>query len=106
MDFVQIQALFAPRCRVSRKKSNAERCETGKKTPFSLYVRTPWPLRVSPSQLRPLSPLVLGSIDPLSALESFPVTIRISAAGPRGARQSGLHSLRGQYASRFKRDER
>jgi hypothetical protein len=41
MDFVQIQALFAPRCRVSRKKSNAERRETGKKTPFSLNVHTP-----------------------------------------------------------------
>jgi hypothetical protein len=41
MDFVQIQALFAPRCRVSRKKSNAELREMGKNTPFSLNVHTP-----------------------------------------------------------------
>jgi hypothetical protein len=34
MDVVQIQALFAPRCRVSRKKSNAKRREMGKNTPF------------------------------------------------------------------------
>jgi hypothetical protein len=43
MDFVQIQALFAPRCRVSRKKkSNAERREMGNNTPFSLNIHTPW----------------------------------------------------------------
>jgi hypothetical protein len=41
MDFVQIQALFATRCRVSRKKSNAERREMGNNTPFSLNVHTP-----------------------------------------------------------------
>jgi hypothetical protein len=40
-DFVQIQALFAPRCSVSRKKSNAERREMDKNTPFSLNVHTP-----------------------------------------------------------------
>jgi hypothetical protein len=41
MDFMQIQALFAPRSSVSRKKNNAELRETGKNTPFSLIVRTP-----------------------------------------------------------------
>jgi hypothetical protein len=41
MDVVQIQALFAPRCRAFRKKSNAERREMGKNTPFSLNVQTP-----------------------------------------------------------------
>jgi hypothetical protein len=35
IDFAQIQALFAPRCSVSRKKSNAERREIGENTPFS-----------------------------------------------------------------------
>jgi hypothetical protein len=41
MYFVQIQALFAPRYRVSLKNSNAERREMGKNTPFSLNVHTP-----------------------------------------------------------------
>jgi hypothetical protein len=41
MDVVQIQALFTLRCRVSRKKSNAEGREMGKITPFSLNVHTP-----------------------------------------------------------------
>jgi hypothetical protein len=41
MDVVQIQALFAPRCRVSRKNNNAERRKIGKNTPFSLNVHTP-----------------------------------------------------------------
>jgi hypothetical protein len=41
MDVVQIQALIAPRCRVSRKKSNADRRVMGKNTPFWLNVHTP-----------------------------------------------------------------
>jgi hypothetical protein len=36
---------FAPRCSVSRKKSNADLYEIGKNTPFSLNVNTP---KISP----------------------------------------------------------
>jgi hypothetical protein len=41
-DFVQIQALFAPRCSISRKKSNAELRKISAKAHFMLIVYTPW----------------------------------------------------------------
>ncbi len=41
MDFAQIKALLAPRCSVSRKRSNAELRKIGEKALRSLIVNTP-----------------------------------------------------------------